>query len=448
MLVARLVSALAADARITVFFTFRDPSAPQLTVSESEVAGTRVVRVVQNYPHRRLEQALTDPAFERIFARQLKKLEPDIVHFHHLAFMPLTLPEIAAATGAPTFLTLHDYFLVCPSGGQLAAHPDGLLCDKPDEARCGLCYEHYRQKEGQLEALALGLGRLPFFPPDLPFRLYRALPARLKGALKGLNLPTLPTDHQARVSQIRARRTRVQELFQGITLFIAPSRDLAARLEGWGLPPDRLELVPNPGPAKMARSPLPPKPPLRLLFLGTPAPHKGLEEVVAAVGHFSPAEVQLEVCGDMGIFPGYTSRVRRIAGPNVRFSGLCPPERVGERLGACHALVLGSRWPENAPLTVLEARAAGRPIIAPRIGGIPEQVEEKRDGLLYEPSAPGALVHLLQCLLAEPQRLEALHRTVQPPPKLQWYASRMMALYEQALEAKRPRSSRSTNLDR
>ena len=48
-------------------------------------------------------------------------------------------------------------------------------------------------------------------------------------------------------------------------------------------------------------------------------------------------------------------------------------------------MVLGSIWPENAPMIILEARAIGCPIIAPCIGGIPEIIEDGIDGILYTP---------------------------------------------------------------
>ena len=47
---------------------------------------------------------------------------------------------------------------------------------------------------------------------------------------------------------------------------------------------------------------------------------------------------------------------------------------------------MASRWPENAPMVIGEARSVGCPIIAPRIGGIPEIIKDNVDGILYTPN--------------------------------------------------------------
>jgi glycosyltransferase involved in cell wall biosynthesis len=99
------------------------------------------------------------------------------------------------------------------------------------------------------------------------------------------------------------------------------------------------------------------------------------------------------------------------------------PSAVPKRLACAGALVLGSTWPENAPLVILEARAAGCPIVAPDIGGIPELVQHDRDGLLYPPGDVAALALALE---------EAAERTwedVRAPPSLQGHMDRLESLY-------------------
>jgi glycosyltransferase involved in cell wall biosynthesis len=73
----------------------------------------------------------------------------------------------------------------------------------------------------------------------------------------------------------------------------------------------------------------------------------------------------------------------------VRFRGRMAQREVAESMRQARFLVLPSLW-ENAPLAAIEALACGLPIVASRVGGIPEIVSE-RTGLLVTPGDPQAL---------------------------------------------------------
>jgi glycosyltransferase involved in cell wall biosynthesis len=94
----------------------------------------------------------------------------------------------------------------------------------------------------------------------------------------------------------------------------------------------------------------------------------------------------------------------------VRVLGPWPHERVMEAVRACTAAVVPSRWPDPCPTTVLEAMAAGRPLVATRTGGIPDMVVDGETGLLVEPDDPAALAQALTALLAAPDRARSLGR--------------------------------------
>ena len=137
---------------------------------------------------------------------------------------------------------------------------------------------------------------------------------------------------------------------------------------------------------------LPERPRKGLLFLGTLAPHKGPDLV-------------LQACESVGLRDAL-----RLVGPAVDpvFQSTLPPdlvepalspEQVPERLRGSRLLIMGSRWPENAPLVILEARAQGTPVVAPRIGGIPELLEEGVDGLLYRAGDPQDCARAIQSAL-------------------------------------------------
>lgn len=72
-------------------------------------------------------------------------------------------------------------------------------------------------------------------------------------------------------------------------------------------------------------------------------------------------------------------------GERVKFLGFLTGQPLTERLNACRAVVLPSEWYENGPYSVMEALAAGKPVLGSRIGGIPEMVQEGRTGFLFRP---------------------------------------------------------------
>lgn len=92
-------------------------------------------------------------------------------------------------------------------------------------------------------------------------------------------------------------------------------------------------------------------------------------------------------------------------GDVVRFAGLRP------QLPSFHFLfdisVLSS-VSEGFPNSLVEAMAAGRPIVATNVGGVPDAVRERENGLLVAPADAGAFAAALEQLLASPQRREAM----------------------------------------
>jgi glycosyltransferase involved in cell wall biosynthesis len=77
-------------------------------------------------------------------------------------------------------------------------------------------------------------------------------------------------------------------------------------------------------------------------------------------------------------------------------------EEVAKGLQGADLFVLATRA-DNHPLTVLEALGCGVPVIASRVGGIPEQLTEET-GVLVEPGDPDALAGAIDALLGDPER--------------------------------------------
>jgi len=91
-------------------------------------------------------------------------------------------------------------------------------------------------------------------------------------------------------------------------------------------------------------------------------------------------------------------RLASIAGDNsrIRFLGYLSGSLLLDCTRNALAIVVPSEWYENAPLSILEAMAYGKPVIGASIGGIPEMILDGIDGKLFESSNVDALKNVLQ----------------------------------------------------
>jgi glycosyltransferase involved in cell wall biosynthesis len=155
--------------------------------------------------------------------------------------------------------------------------------------------------------------------------------------------------------------------------------------------------------------PTPPGP--VLLEVGRLCDVKGQRELVAALPRLARTDVTLLLAGDDietgGAFRDELVREANELGVADRVRFLGRRDDVPSLLAASDALVLPS-WAEGLPLVVLEAMAAGRPVVASAVGGTPEAVVEGETGLLVPPQDVPALVRALDALLADSDRAAAL----------------------------------------
>jgi len=190
---------------------------------------------------------------------------------------------------------------------------------------------------------------------------------------------------------------------------VCPSDFLRSIVVGWGIPHERVSVLPN---ARPAIPPLPPRDELRrsfgmtgatLVFVGRLTAAKALEVAFGAVEQLEG--VSLLVVGDGEL----RSDLERRAGPSVRFLGAQPRERILELFAAADAALLSSAW-ENFPHALVEALAVGTPAIATRVGGVPEIVHDGENGLLVPPGDPAALAAAIGRYLGDEALREQLRR--------------------------------------
>jgi glycosyltransferase involved in cell wall biosynthesis len=433
---SRLASELVRRGRdVAVMAARLRPGGAQYALEESEVEGIPTFGVVQNWPYRGLPEALDDPAVDRLFGHILDRVRPDLVAVQTLAGLSLGIFEVAHRRGVPIVVHLHDGWWSCPSGGQ-RLHADGTNCLPVDRRRCGECFARFRGREGPVEAWSRrAAGRLPaWVPPDALHRTWNRLPEGARRVVRDINEAAArrtrrPASESGDVDPaIAARATRVTEVFRGIALALSPTRFLAASLALDGVAAARTVIVPTgvPRPSEPAkREAGAGDGPLRVTFLGTWVPHKGvavLADALASLPDDVASSIDARAHGPVP-FSGFHDDVLTRANGRLRDGGVVAPSGVSEVLDAADVVVVPSTWAENAPLVALEARARGRVVLASDLGGLPELVSEATGGRLLEGGSSIALAQALRELASdrgEVRRRAALSRAAPPRDVKAW----------------------------
>lgn len=193
------------------------------------------------------------------------------------------------------------------------------------------------------------------------------------------------------------RRALILWALRRADLYLAQTKALVERAAQAGLP--NVVWFPNSRPMPD----LPDEPPgeracRRFVFLGQVHRRKGIDELIEA-GEELDSEVTVDVYGPLGF------DVDRSAFANlsrVRYRGIIDPERVHETLLSYDALVLPSYHPgEGYAGVVLEAFAAGLPVVCTRWRALPELVDES-SGILVEPRDARSLYEAMSRLVRDP----------------------------------------------
>jgi glycosyltransferase involved in cell wall biosynthesis len=284
-------------------------------------------------------------------ARAVRDLSADVVHAHNT--LPLIGPRGLAAArdaGAAVLLHLHNVRLFCAIG---VASRDGGPC-----FRC-----HQR--------LTL---------PGLVLNCRGSLPEAAVYA-------TALSLHQPKV-------------LEAVDRFVAPSHYAAEQLALLGLPRQRIEVLAHYLPAASFAGDSAADRGRYALAVGRLSPEKGLDVAIAAA---AASGVPLRIAGE-GVAAGDLSALaRRLDAPVELVGRLARPE-LDELLRGAAMLVMPSRYHEFSPYAALEAMAAGVPVLASRLGGLPELMGPER---CLEPNDEAALAARMRELWEAPERRRA-----------------------------------------
>lgn len=181
-------------------------------------------------------------------------------------------------------------------------------------------------------------------------------------------------------------------IYKRMDLVIGVSRDIAAKLEGAGVPGEKIRVVYNgvdprfrPGDQGQAREGMGlPAGRFVVLFVGMLVPVKGLEVLLHALAQLGDPQVCCVLVGSGPLEQGLRELAVELGvGQQVVFAGSRPTGEIPQWMQAADLLVLPS-FSEGRPNVVLEAQACGLPVVATRVGGTPELICDGANGVLVD----------------------------------------------------------------
>ena len=287
--------------------------------------------------------------------RAIDQFKPDVVHVHNT--FPRLSPAIYGAcrqAGVPVVQTIHNFRLVCPAS---TLFRDGRECrdcvgTAPLPAVVHACYRDSRPASAAVAAMLM---------------------------------------------VHRARRTWSTD----VDAYLVYSEWAADILVRGGLPRDRMHIRTHFVRDRSTRVGAGDG----FVFVGRLTPEKGVPDLLAAWDLLPDLELRIAGDGPLAADVAAASATRRI----TRL-GFIPPEEVHEELLGARALVFTSRTHEMGPLTIVEAYAAGVPVIAPAFGVVPSMLTDGVTGLHYVPGDPHSLAAAVRWAADHPVELEAMGR--------------------------------------
>jgi glycosyltransferase involved in cell wall biosynthesis len=328
--------------------------------------------------------------------RFLDRHRPDLVHVHNT--FPLISNSVVDAchhAGVPCVATVHNYRFGCANGLLLR---DGRPCET-----------------------CLSTGSVL---PGLRHRCYRnSLPATLVVATS--------------IALSRARKV----LARRVSAIIALTEFQKSLLVKSGVPADKVVVKPNFVQAPRVVTDWRDRD-LGFLFVGRLSHEKGLRLLMEVWKRLGGAAGKLTVIGDGPL----RAELQRESPDGVNFLGKLPRTEVLELIGRARALLFPSIWFETFGLTIVEAFSNGVPVIASRIGGVPEIVDDGVVGELVSPGDVGAWHDSILAWSRNPDGLESMgtkarerHRLMYGPEK---NFDSLMSVYRRAVLA--PRNAHAT----
>jgi glycosyltransferase involved in cell wall biosynthesis len=360
-----------------------------------------------------------DAVAAREFGKILEEERPDVVHLH--AFTrgaSLRLVREASARGMGIVFTYHTPTVTCQRGTLVRWGTE--VCDgRLDRTTCSACALH-----------GLGLARISS-------RALARVPSVVECALGRVGASGGMWTALRTSGLVERHHMAVRALFDEVHHIVVLCEWAREVLLRNGVSADKITLsrhgIARTQDARSVGRPETSSRPLRIAFLGRFDSTKGPDTLIHAVRALPERSLEVDLYGiiESDGAGHYLAELRRLVDgdPRIHLRPALPHEQMLQHLHSYHLVAVPSRLLETGPLVVLEAFAAGVPVIGSRLGGIAELVRDGVDGILVEAESVAAWTEGIRQLDEDRAMLEHLRQGVCPPRRMDDVVEDMMTVY-------------------
>jgi glycosyltransferase involved in cell wall biosynthesis len=350
------------------------------------------------------------------FGELLDRIKPDIVHIQHLLFLSHGIIDEIKKRKIPVLYTLHDYWLICYRG-QLIKR-DLTICSRNSILECRDCLKYL---------LSIRKYSMYFY------RIFKkSLPSFLFELIKKSYFNLANTRASNRIEEFQKS---TKEILSKIDLFIAPSNFIKNKFIDRGFPEHKILYSPNGYDYRNFLSPSKSESKiLRFGYIGTLLPTKGLNILISAFREVKYKNVELSIYGKLFPYSGfeyYPNLFKKMIKKDnrIKYKGEYDNKDICKILADIDILIVPSIWLENAPLVIQEAFMSKTPVIASRIGGIPELINDGINGLLFNPGNADDLQKKIEYIIDNPDVIEKFRENMPEVKSIEDNAREMEGIY-------------------
>lgn len=414
---------LAKRHKVFVFHRINDPYKKEYELTNSPYDGLLIYTINNTFRHcDSFEMTYKNNIIGEKFGLILDQIKPDIVHIQHLLYLSAKIIEEIKKRKIPMVFTLHDYWLICPQG-QLFKN-NIKLCNREDNSECINCILHH-----------LSIKKHIFNTYCL---LKKTIPECLFQVIKSIYLTYSKfvfLNKDKALFLIEERIAYIKDICSKIDLLISPSQLLKRKFIKFGIPEDKITLLSYGFDLDFFKNLQKiPSDKLRFGFIGNLLPAKGVHILIQTFNKIRNDNVELRIYGRVSSYKGtlgnYLRYLKKVTGSkNIKFMGGFACERIAETFSDIDVLVVPSIWYENSPLVIQEAFLSKTPVIASRIGGIPELISDGASGLLFNPGDVNDLQEKIQYLIDNPDIIEKLKENMPEVKSIEDNAKEIEEIY-------------------